>query len=126
DAQEEQDREEEPVADHVAGAVLLLVGAPVVEPERLADPLDDEDEQAGEEREAEDVEEERVAEVEGAAEVVEAEDRLREIVLEAEDDGAGEEDGEAVEDRGVREAGDAVAPLDPGVREHDQRHPPDP
>ena len=47
----------------------------------------------------------------------EAEHRLGEVVLEGEDDRPDEEHHEAVEDEQVAEAGERVAPPDPGVRE---------
>src|ERR1700730_4382671 len=49
DAQEEEDAEEGPSPDHVPAAILLPVRPPVVEPERLADALDGEDEEARQE-----------------------------------------------------------------------------
>ena len=76
-------------------------------------------------RAAEDVEEQRVAEVERPVPEVQAEHGLGEVVLEGEDPRADEEHDEAVEDQRVREPGDAVAALDPGVREDDPGRPRD-
>jgi hypothetical protein len=88
--------------------------------ERLQDPaLDREHGEPDHEREAEDVQEERVAEVEPPLPEVEAEHRLGEVVLEREDRGSGEEHHEAVEDEEVPEARKRVAPPDPRVRDDD-------
>ena len=117
--EEEEDAEEDPVADHVAPAVASARPARRAASSRagtaqiprftamIARPDD--------ERRAEDVEEERVAEVEPAVPEVEAEHGLGEVVLEGEDRRADEEDQEAVEDEQVRRAPRAVAPPDPGV-----------
>ena len=118
--QEEERGEEHPVPHHVAGTVFLPVGPPVVQAGRTDDrPSRGQDAEAEEQGPAEQVEEERVAEVEVVPEEVEAEDRLGQIVLEGEDDRACEEHQEAVEDEGMGEAGKAIAPLDPGMRTDD-------
>ena len=123
--EEEEDAEEGPVADHVQTAAVLVlgpVGAPVAQPERPLDAaLVGHDRQPDDQRDAEDVEKERVPLVELVAEEVPAQDRLGEVVLEAEDGGPDEEDDEAVEDEEVPGARDGVTPLDPRMREDDNR-----
>src|SRR6266566_1768531 len=116
--EEEENREEDPVADHVPAAVLVAVGPPVVEPAGPHDPAlhghyPEPDRECG----AEHVEHERVAEVEPASPEVEAEERLRDVVLEPEDRRPYEKDEEAVEDQHVAEARERVASFDPAVRE---------
>ena len=56
---------------------------------------------------------------------VPAEHGLGEVVLEREDPRPDEEHDEAVEDQRVREPGDAVAALDPGVGDDDPGRPGD-
>ena len=112
--QEEQRSDEDPVSGRIP-ALLFRVAQARGTNERAAA---GEDEEPGDEREPEGVEEERVAEVEGA--VPEADpQRLGHVVVESQDDRAREEHEEAVEDRGVREPGDACPAPDPGMR---QRH----
>ena len=121
ESEEEENPEEEPVADHVGLAVVLplrTVGPPVVESERPQDTaLHRHDPKADDQRDAEDVEEERVAEVEPALEEVPPEDRAREVVLERQDGRAGEEHHEPVEDEQVAEAGRGITLAEPGVRD---------
>src|SRR3954467_2487842 len=61
--------------------------------------------------------------VEPAISVVEAEDGVREVVLERQDGRAREEHHEAVEDEQVPKARHRVTPADPGVREDDLADP---
>ena len=127
--EEEEAAEEEPVAQPVALCLVRegrgrLDRAPVREAERPEHAsLDGEDGEPDDQREAEDVQEERVAEVEPALPEVEAEDRLGEVVLEGEDRRPDEEHDEPVEDEQVCEPGERVAAADPGVGGHDLRRP---
>src|SRR5439155_4890039 len=121
--EKEEDAEERPVADHVQAASILVLGpvrAPVAQPERPLDPaLVGHDRQPGDEGGAEHVQKERVPLVEVVPEEVPTQDRLCEVVLEAEDDRPGEEDEKSVEDQEVPCTRDRVTPLDPGVCEDD-------
>src|SRR5207302_1299417 len=109
--------EERPVADHVQASSILVLGpvrTPVAQAERLLDPaLVGHDRQPGDEGGAEDVQKERVPLVELVPEEVPTQDRLCEVVLEAQDDRAGEEDEKSVEDEEVPRSGHGVTPLDP-------------
>ena len=125
--EEEETPEEDPVAQLIAFRLVAerlsrLDRPPVAEAERTQDPaLHREDRQADDEGRPEKVEEERVAEVEPAVPEVEAEHRVREVVLEGKDGRAGEEHQEAVEDEQVPEPGERVAPPNPGVGDDDPR-----
>ena len=122
DPEEEERADEHPVANPVAPPCVAAhdaIDSAVVEPRRLAAALRSHDQQADDQGGAEHVEEERVAQVERSPPEVPAEDGPREVVLESKDRRPNEEDDEAVEDHRVCEAGDAVAALDPGVRQHD-------
>ena len=127
--EEEEAPEEDPVAEPVALRLVGegrsgLDGAPVGEakrPEHAA--LDGEDAQADDQREAEDVQEERVSEVEPALPEEPAEDGLGKVVLEGQDPRPDEEDDEAVEDEQVPEPRQRVATADPRVRGDDLRRP---
>ncbi len=124
DAEEEKRADEDPVADLVTPALVPAgdaVDPVVVEPGRLAAALHRQDHETDDEQSTEDVEEQRVAEVEGSMPEVPAEHGLREVVLEREDPGPDEEHDEAVEDHRVREPGNSVTALDPRVRQHDPR-----
>ena len=122
--EEEEEAEEGPVADPVRAPVVLALGAigpPVVEPERPQDAAPHRhDPEPDDQRDAEDVEEERVAEVEPALEEVPAEHRAREVVLEGEDRRPDEEDDEPVEDQQVPDSGEGVALPDPVVLGDDE------
>ena len=121
-SQEQQGADEDPVADLVVPARIAArdaVDTGVVETLRLAGALHTQDHEADDEEGAEDVEEQRVAEIERPLPEVPPEDRLGEVVLEREDPRADEEHDEAVEDHRVCKPGDAVPALDPGVGEHD-------
>src|SRR6266849_3490348 len=123
--EEEEDAEERPVADHVQTTAVLVFGpvrAPVAQPERFLDPaLVGHDRQPDDQGGAEDIEKERVHLVELVPEEIPAQDRLCEVVLEAEDRGPDEEDEEAVEDQEVPRARHGVTPIDPRMREDDDR-----
>ena len=82
------------------------------------------DRQPGDEGGAEDVQKERVPLVELVSEEVPTQDRLCEVVLEAQDDRAGEEDEKSVEDQEVPCTRDRVTPFYPGVGEDDNRRAP--
>ena len=106
--QEEQQADERPVA------------RPVGELRRPGrEPPHDEEPDTDHERHAEQVEEQRVALVEGALPERPAQHRLGEVVLEREDHRAGEQHHEPVEDARVRVAAEAGPPPDPHVRQHD-------
>src|SRR5439155_10019514 len=121
--EEEQDAKEGPVTDHVQTTAVLAFGpirAPVTQPKRsLNSALVGHDRQPGDQGGAEDVEKERVPLVELVPEEIPAQDRLCEVVLEAEDGGPDEEDEKSVEDQEVPCTRDRVTPLDPGVCEDD-------
>ncbi len=127
--EEEEAPEEEPVAEPVAPRLAgerrgCLDRPPVGETKRLEDAACDcEDAQPDDQGDAEDVEEERVAEVEPPLPEVEAEHGVGEVVLEGQDRRPDEEDDEAVEDQQVPEARERVAPADPGVGGDDLRRP---
>src|SRR5439155_10702860 len=122
--EEEQDAQERPVTDHVQTTAVLAFGpirAPVTQPKRsLNSALVGHDRQPGDQGGAEDVEKERVPLVELVPEEVPAQDRLCEVVLEAEDDRAGEEDEKSIEDQEVPCTRYRVTPLDPGMCEDDR------
>ncbi len=118
--EKEQRAEERPVANHVASSVLLAIRARVVEAAWVQRTLHRHDREPERERDPEDVEHERVAEIERAAPEVEPEERLCDVVLEREDPRPDEQHDEAVEDQHVADAGERVAPLDPAMREDDR------
>ena len=121
--QEAGEREEEERGEEhpVAGDVDAPIGRPVVVPRRVERAIHRHDSEADRQRDSEHVEHERVAEVEGSAPEVEAEQRLRDVVLEREDRRSREEDEKPVEDQRVTEARERIAALDPAMGENDRR-----
>ena len=123
--QHEQNAHEGPVPYAIHAplrGLLRAVGTGVVELLGALDPAPGHHHHhAGQQRQAEHVQHDRVAEIEVAVEEAPAEHRLGEVGVDREDDGADEEHHEAVEDAAVRPAGVGVAPPDRDVGQQDSK-----